>query len=155
AYSTSAPIGPSDADIMITLSEHHAPTADYVRLLRKRLPELFPSVSFSFLPADIVSQILNFGLPSPLDVQVSGNNLPANRAYAQSLIPRLRQIPGAVDVRMQQTFNYPQLMVNVDRSRASQLGLTQLDVATNMLIALSGSFQTAPSFWSDPKTGVQ
>ncbi|TXH05166.1 MAG: efflux RND transporter permease subunit [Nevskiaceae bacterium] len=155
AYSTSAPVGPGDADIMITLNDDHAPSADYVRLLRQKLPELFPSVTFSFLPADIVSQILNFGLPSPLDVQITGYNLPANRAFAESLLPKLRRVPGAADLRIQQTFNYPQIQVDVDRSRAAQLGLTQLNVATNMLISLSGSFQTAPSFWTDPKTGVQ
>ncbi len=155
AYSTSAPIGPGDADIMITLKEGHAPSADYVRMLRQKLPELFPSVSFSFLPADIVSQILNFGLPSPLDVQIAGNNLQANREFAQKLLTKLRTVPGAADLRIQQTFDYPQIQVDVDRSRAAQLGLTQNDVATNMLISLSGSFQTAPSYWTDPKTGVQ
>ncbi|MGH8539157.1 MAG: efflux RND transporter permease subunit, partial [Stenotrophobium sp.] len=155
AYSTSAPIGPGDADIMITLNQGHKPTADYVRTLRQKLPSLFPSVSFSFLPADIVSQILNFGLPSPLDVQITGYNQTANRAFAESLLPKLRHIPGAVDLRMQQTFNYPQIDVTVDRTRAAQLGLTQLDIANNMLISLSGSFQTAPSFWVNPKNGVQ
>ncbi|MGH8455911.1 MAG: efflux RND transporter permease subunit, partial [Stenotrophobium sp.] len=155
AYSTSAPIGPGDADIMITLKEGHRATADYVRMLRAKLPGLFPSVSFSFLPADIVSQILNFGLPSPIDVQISGYGQAANRKFAESLMPRLRHVPGVVDLHMQQTFNYPQIDVNVDRSRAAQLGLTQLAVASNMLIALSGSLQTAPSFWTNPKTGVQ
>ncbi|TXI82706.1 MAG: efflux RND transporter permease subunit, partial [Cupriavidus sp.] len=146
---------PGDADIMITLKEGHAPSADYVRMLRQKLPALFPSISFSFLPADIVSQILNFGLPSPLDVQISGNNLQANREFAQKLLPKLRAVPGAADLRIQQTFDYPQIQVDVDRSRAAQLGMTQNDVATNMLISLSGSFQTAPSYWTDPKTGVQ
>ena len=155
AYSTSAPIGPGDADIMITLNKGHAPSDDYVRELRQKLPDLFPSVSFAFLPADIVSQILNFGLPSPLDVQITGNNLPANRAFAEALLPKLRKVSGATDIRIQQTFDYPQIQVDVDRSRAAQLGLTQNDVATNMLISLSGSFQTAPSYWTDPKTGVQ
>ncbi|MES2489948.1 MAG: efflux RND transporter permease subunit [Pseudomonadota bacterium] len=155
AYSTSAPIGPGDADIMITLKKGHAPSEDYVRELRQKLPDLFPSVSFSFLPADIVSQILNFGLPSPLDIQISGGNLQANRAFAETLLPKLRNIPGAADIRIQQTFDYPQIQVDVDRTRAAQLGLTQYDVATNMLISLSGSFQTAPSYWTDPKSGVQ
>ncbi|PTU32523.1 efflux RND transporter permease subunit [Stenotrophobium rhamnosiphilum] len=155
AYSTSAPIGPGDADIMITLKKGHAPSEDYVRELREKLPDLFPSVSFSFLPADIVSQILNFGLPSPLDIQISGGNLQANRAFAETLLPKLRNIPGAADIRIQQTFDYPQIQVDVDRTRAAQLGLTQYDVATNMLISLSGSFQTAPSYWTDPKSGVQ
>ncbi|MGH8504365.1 MAG: efflux RND transporter permease subunit [Stenotrophobium sp.] len=155
AYSTSAPIGPGDADIMITLNQGHRATADYVRILRARLPNLFPSVTFSFLPADIVSQILNFGLPSPIDVQISGYDVAANRKFVEMLMPKLRHVPGMVDLHMQQTFNYPQINVDVDRTRAAQAGLTQLDVANNMLIALSGSRQTAPSFWINPKTGVQ
>lgn len=155
AYSTSAPIGPGNADIMITLKKGHKPSEDYIRVLRQKLPELFPSVTFAFLPADIVSQILNFGLPSPLNVQISGNNINANRAFAEKLLPKLRSVPGAVDIRIQQTFDYPQIQVDVDRNRAAQLGMTQYDVATNMLISLSGSFQTAPSYWTDPKTGMQ
>ncbi|MDB5987829.1 MAG: efflux transporter permease subunit [Nevskia sp.] len=155
AYSTSAPIGPSDADIYISLNENHAPTIDYVSKLRTQLSAQFPSVSFAFLPADITSQILNFGLPSPLDVQVACFNVNANRDYANSLLDKFRHIPGAVDLRIQQAFDYPQFNVNVNRSNAQQLGFTQASVASNLLISLSGSFQTAPSFWVDPKSGTQ
>jgi multidrug efflux pump subunit AcrB len=155
SYSTSAPIGPGDADIMITLAPEHAPTAGYVRNLRDVLNRSFPSTAFAFLPADIVSQILNFGLPSPLDVQINGYNLNANRAYANALLAKLRTIPGAVDLRIQQAFNYPQIDVRVNRSNAQELGFVQRDIASNLLISLSGSFQTSPTFWVDPKSGVQ
>jgi multidrug efflux pump subunit AcrB len=155
AYSTSAPIGPGDADIFVTLSESHRPTAHYERELRKILAREYPSTTFAFLPADIVSQILNFGLPSPLDIQVTGFNVSANRDYANMLLQKLRGIPGAVDLRIQQAFDYPQLNVDVDRSKAQLLGLTQQNVASNMLVSLSGSFQTSPSFWIDPKSGTQ
>ncbi|TLY77868.1 MAG: efflux RND transporter permease subunit, partial [Gammaproteobacteria bacterium] len=116
---------------------------------------LYPSTSFAFLPADINSQILNFGLPSPLDIQISGPNVDADRQYADLLLQKVRAIPGAVDVRIQQAFDYPQLNVNVDRSKARLVGLTQSDVASNLLVSLSGSFQTSPSFWMDPNTGTQ
>ncbi len=155
SYSTSAPIGSGDADIFIKLKPGHAPSATYVKALRRQLATQFPSTSFSFLAADIVSQILNFGLPSPLDVQVIGNNVPANRAYANLLLSRLRQVPGAVDMHIQQAFDYPQINVNVNRSNAQLLGYTQQDVASNLMISLSGSFQTNPTFWADPRTGVQ
>lgn len=155
AYSSSAPIGPGDADVMITLAKGHRPTADYIRELRRRLPGEFPGVTFSFLPADIVSQILNFGLPSPFDVQVTGYNVKGNLAWANQLLAKLRQVPGAVDVRVHQAFDYPQINVDVDRTNAQRLGLQQRDVATNMLISLSGSFQTSPTFWMDPRTGIQ
>jgi len=155
SYSTSAPIGPGDADIMISLRGEHRPTVDYVRALRAQLHEQFPSTTFSFLPSDIASQILNFGLPSPFDVQVVGFNVPANREFANALLARLRTIPGAVDLRVQQAFDYPELRVTVDRTNAAQLGFTQQDVASNLLISLSGSQQTAPSFWIDPRTGIE
>ena len=155
AYSTSAPVGPNDADIFVSLKSDHHPTANYVRTLRRSLARDFPSVTFAFLPADIVSQTLNFGIPSPLDVQISGDDVTANRAYAEELLRKLRAIPGAVDLRIQQTFDYPKLQVNVDRTKAQQLGLTQADVASNMLVSLSGSFQTTPSFWFDPKSGTE
>jgi len=155
AYSTSAAVGPGDADIFITLNEKHAPTADYVRDLRNKLTQAFPSTSFAFLPADIVSQILNFGLPSPLDIQISGFNLDGNREFANKLLQKLQTIPGTVDLRIQQAFDYPQLNVDVDRSKAQLLGLTQQNVASNLLVSLSGSFQTSPSFWVDPKSGTQ
>jgi len=155
SYSTSAPIGPGDADILVSLSEDHHPTADYVQKLRARLTALYPATSFAFLPADIVSQILNFGLPSPLDVQVSGFNIDANRAYANDLLRRMHTIPGLVDLRIQQNFDYPTLNVAVDRSKAALLGLSETDVASDLLVSLSGSSQTTLSFWIDPKSGSQ
>jgi multidrug efflux pump subunit AcrB len=155
AYSTSAPIGPSDADIFIALKEKHHPSADYQRLLRRLLGQSFPSTTFAFLPADIVSQTLNFGLPSPIDVQIVGLNVAANHLYADDLLQRLRKIPGAVDLRIQQAADYPRLNVDVDRTKAQLLGLTQQNVAANMLISLAGSVQTQPSFWIDPVSGTQ
>ncbi|HEX2586183.1 MAG TPA: efflux RND transporter permease subunit, partial [Steroidobacteraceae bacterium] len=155
SYSTSAPVGSADADIFITLGKEHQPTETYVKQLRAKLENNFPSVTFAFLPADIVSQILNFGLPAPLDIQIVGNNTTANRDIARKLLVKLRQIPGAVDLRIQQAADYPQLNVNVDRTNAATMGFTQKDVATNMLISLSGSFQTSPTSWVDPKTGIQ
>lgn len=155
SYSTSAPVGSGDADILVSLKEGHSSTADYVHDLRLSLARQFPGTTFSFLPADIVSQILNFGLPSPIDIQVVGNNLGANREYAGRLLTRLRKIPGTVDVRIQQPFDQPYLHVNVDRTKAQQVGYTERDVANNLLISLSGSFQTTPEFWLDPKNGVE
>ncbi|HVY21967.1 MAG TPA: efflux RND transporter permease subunit [Steroidobacteraceae bacterium] len=155
SYSTSAPVGPGDADIFIALNKDHHPTENYVRQLRTRLQERFPSVSFAFLPADIVSQILNFGLPAPLDIQIVGRNADANREVARQLLVKLKQIPGAVDLRIQQPSDHPQLNVTVDRVNAATLGITQNDVATNLLISLSGSHQTAPTSWIDPKSGIQ
>jgi multidrug efflux pump subunit AcrB len=155
AYSTSAPVGPGDADILVSLTPDHHPTASYVDALRTKLNREFPSTSFAFLPADIVSQILNFGLPSPIDVQVSGFDIDGDRHFADALLQKLRQIPGAVDLRIQQAFDYPSLQVDVDRSKAELLNMTQHDVASNLLISLSGSFQTSPAFWIDPKTGNQ
>ena len=154
SYSNSAPIGTADADIMVSLSEGHRPTAEYVHDLRLRLPQEFPGAIFSFLPADIVSQILNFGLPAPIDVQVVGYDLQANRAFADKLLERIQQVPGTVDLHVQQPFDQPYLHVNVDRTRAQQIGFTQRDVANNLLVSLSGSFQTTPEFWVNPKTGV-
>ncbi|HLY51876.1 MAG TPA: efflux RND transporter permease subunit [Steroidobacteraceae bacterium] len=154
-YSTSAPVGPGDADVFVNLVAGHRPTVEYVRALRARLPREYPGVTFAFLPADMVSQILNFGLPAPLDVQISGFDVEANRAYANGLLTRMRGIPGAVDLRIQQAFDYPQINVVVDRNKAALLGLTEQDVASNLLVSLSGSFQTSPSFWIDPKTGTQ
>jgi len=155
AYSTSAPAGPGDADIFVNLADGHAPTADYVRTLRDKLNSAYPSVNFAFLPADMISQILNFGLPSPIDVQVSGFSVEANREFADRLLQKLRTIPGAVDLRIQQAGDYPQFNVDVDRSKAALLGLTEQTVASNLLVSLSGSFQTSPSFWIDPKSGTQ
>jgi multidrug efflux pump subunit AcrB len=155
AYSTSAPVGPGDADIFVNLSADHSPTAGYARTLRATLTSLYPSTTFAFLPADIVSQILNFGLPAPLDVQVSGFNVAANRAYANALLERMHHIPGVVDLRIQQAFDYPTLNVEVDRSKAALLGLSETDVASDLLVSLSGSSQTTLSFWIDPKSGTQ
>jgi len=155
SYSTSAPVGPGDADIMVSLRPGHDPTAKYVHDLRPRLASEFPGVTFSFLPADIVSQILNFGLPSPIDLQVVGYNLAANREFANNLLANVRGIPGTVDLRIQQPFDQPYLHVNVDRTKAQQVGYTEHDVANNLLISLSGSFQTTPEFWLDPQNGVE
>ncbi len=155
SYSTSAPVGPGDADIYVNLSEHHQPTVQFVRLLRKQLSATYPSTQFAFLPADMIGQILNFGLPAPIDVQIVGANVQANRDFANMLLPKLRQVPGAVDLHVHQTADYPQFNVEVDRTKAQLVGLTQQTVASNMLVSLSGSFQTAPSFWLDPVTGTQ
>jgi multidrug efflux pump subunit AcrB len=155
AYSNSAPVGPGDADIFINLAKKHSSIVDYQRTLRSTLASRYPDGQFSFQPADIVSQILNFGLPAPLDVQVVGPDVAKNRAYAKALMKKMLTIPGAVDLHIQQPDDYPQLNVDVDRSKAELLGLTQQNVAANMLVSLSGSFQTTPSFWIDPKTGTQ
>ena len=155
AYSTSAPIGAGDADIFINLRRHHAPSAKFVRALRLELARTYPSTTFSFLPADMISQILNFGLPSPIDVQIVGFNKAGNRTFANHLLQKLREVPGAVDMRIQQPADYPEIDVNVNRSKASLLGLTEKDVARNMLVSLSGSFQTSPSFWIDPRSSTQ
>ncbi|MGB6789281.1 MAG: efflux RND transporter permease subunit, partial [Candidatus Acidiferrales bacterium] len=154
SYSTSSPIGPGDGDILVTLKSKHHPTAGYVHDLRLKLNEEYPGVTFAFLPADIVSQILNFGLPAPIDIQIVGNDRDANRVFADQLLQKLKYIPGLADLRIQQAFDYPDIRVNVDRTEASQLGLSQHDVASDVLISLSGSFQTTPTFYLDPKNGV-
>lgn len=153
-YSTSAPIGSGDADILVSLKPKHGPTDQYVHDLRLNLARQFPGVSFAFLPADIVSQILNFGLPAPINIQVTGYSLAANRDFAARMLQRLKQIPGTADLRIQQAFDQPLMSINVDRTKASLVGYTQRDVASNLLISLSGSFQTSPTFWLNPKTGV-
>ena len=154
SYSNSAPIGSADADILVTLLEKHRPTDEYVHDLRAKLADDFPGTTFYFLPADMVSQILNFGLPAPIDVQVVGNNLPANRAFADKLLERVKFIPGSVDLHIQQEFNQPRLYIDVDRTKAQEIGFTQRDVASELLVSLSGSFQTSPTFWLDPNNGV-
>jgi len=154
SYSTSAPIGPADADIQVELAPEHRPTIEYVRELRMKLTRDFPGVTFYNLPVDIVTQILNFGLPAPIDVQIVGRNLDANRAFAENLLNKLKFIPGTVDLRIQQPFNYPKFHYEADRTKTSQVGFTQKDVANNLLISLSGSSQTTPTFWLDPRTGV-
>jgi multidrug efflux pump subunit AcrB len=153
-YGNSGTIGVGDADIFIALKDGHGPTAGYVAQLRQLLPEQFPAASFAFLPADIVSQILNFGQPASIDVQISGNS-PRNRDIARQLMNKLRQVPGLVDLRIQQSMNRPELRVNADRARAQQLGFTPRDVASNMLLVLAGSGQVSPSYWLNPDTGVQ
>jgi multidrug efflux pump subunit AcrB len=153
-YNASGTIGPQDGDIQIALKEGHAPAADYVRQLRTMLPREFPGSSFSFLPADITSQILNFGAPAPLDVKISGPNRDGNYAYATQIMRRMRAIPGIADVRIQQAMNYPELLVNVDRVRASGLGITESDVTNSMVASLAGSSQVAPTYWLSPVNGV-
>jgi CzcA family heavy metal efflux pump len=154
SYDSSQPIGTSDADILITLNSNHRPTAQYVKTLRASLAQAFPGITFSFLPADMVSQILNFGLPAPIDIQVVGNKLDQNRDFADRLLAQLRSVPGLVDLRIQQPADQPEIDVNVDRTKALQAGFTQREVAQNLLIALSGSSQTSPNFWLNPKNGV-
>src|SRR6201984_1862361 len=154
SYSNSAPVGTSDADILVTLSANHHPTDNYIHQLRLALPKKFPGVTFAFLPADMVSQILNFGLPAPLDVQVVGNDLEGNRQYASALLAKLRYVSGTTDLRIQQPFDEPYLNMRVERTKAEELGFTAHDIAQNLLVSLSGSFQTSPTFWVDPKNRV-
>jgi multidrug efflux pump subunit AcrB len=130
------------------------PTADYVKTMRERLPRMFPSASFAFLPADMVSQILNFGVPAPIDLQIVGSDLQANRKYGNALLARIRRIPGIADARIQQAFQQPTLNVNLDRSLAGLVGLSEKDAATAMQTTLSGSAQTSPTYWLNPRTGV-
>ncbi|HXC32647.1 MAG TPA: efflux RND transporter permease subunit [Verrucomicrobiae bacterium] len=153
-YSTSAPIGPQDADIMISLNEKHHPTDQYIHDLRLKLNREFPGVMFYFPPADIVSQILNFGLPAPIDIQIMGRDVEGNHEFATNLLKQLDNVTGIADLRIQQPFNQPKLHIDVDRTKTLQAGYTQRDVAGSLLVSLSGSFQTAPSFWLDPKSGV-
>jgi multidrug efflux pump subunit AcrB len=154
SYSNSAPTGPADADVLVTLNKDHRPTDDIVHDLRLQLRDRFPGVNFSFLPADIVSQILNFGLPSPIDVQVTGYNFQENRLFADKLLRRIETVSGTADLRIQQPFDEPHLHINVDRTKAQLAGFTQRDIATNLLVSLSGSFQTSPTYWLNPKNGV-
>jgi multidrug efflux pump subunit AcrB len=154
AYQNTGTIGPEDGDALITLKEDHSPSEAFIKELRTTLPQKFPGTTFSFLPADIVSQILNFGLPAPIDVQVIGNNQKANYAYATDLLKRVRTVPGIADLRIQQVFNYPQINVEVDRTLAGQVGLTQRDIANSLLVTLSGSGQVKPNFWLNTKNGV-
>jgi multidrug efflux pump subunit AcrB len=153
-YDSSSPIGTSDADILVTLTPKHAPTSQYVRALRTRLGAHFPGVTFAFLPADIISQIVNFGLPSPIDIQIVGNNAVANRTLAQSLLQRLHGVQGLVDTRIQQPDDAPSINIDVDRTRAIQAGYQQREISQDLLIALSGSSQTSPNFWLNPENGV-
>ena len=155
SYSSSGVIGTSDAEVLISLNpEHRHSTAQYIRRLRRILPVRFPGVEFFFQPADIVSQILNFGLPAPVDVQVVGPDMAGNYEIAQRISNRLRLIPGTADVHVQQMMSLPTIFLAMDRTRINQVGLTAQNVAQSMLVSLSGSFQTAPNFWLNPKNGV-
>ncbi|HTX39618.1 MAG TPA: efflux RND transporter permease subunit, partial [Bryobacteraceae bacterium] len=153
-YSNSAPVGTADADIMVSLVENHRPTEEFVHTLRASLPREFPGTDFYFLPDDIVSQILNFGLPAPIDVQIIGKNVDANRELADRIMNQMRRVPGIADLRIQQTFDMPKLHIFTDRTKAAESGYTQSDVAQSLLISLSGSFQTQPTFWLSPQNGV-
>jgi multidrug efflux pump subunit AcrB len=154
SYSNSGVIGTADGDILVSLNPGHKPTAYYQRKLRIDLPREFPGTQFFFQPSDIVNQILNFGLSAPIDIQLIGKNVPANLALAHKMATQLQQVPGAVDVHVQQVYDEPRFNVTMQRSQAEQLGITARDIATTVLNALSGSFQTAPAFWLDPKNGV-
>ncbi len=154
SYSNSAPIGTSDADVMVTLSPKHHPTESYVRQLRMSLAKDFPGVTFAFLPSDMTTQILNFGLPAPIDIQVIGHNLEGDRVWADQVLEKVRSVPGAVDLRIQQPFDQPYLHMRIERTKAQELGFSAYDIAQNLLVSLSGSFQTSPTYWLDPRNGV-
>jgi CzcA family heavy metal efflux pump len=155
SYSSNGTIGSSDAEILIALDpEHHKPTADHIRHLRQVLPQRFPGVEFFFQPADIVTQILNFGLPAPIDVQIVGNDMASSYQIAQQIANKMRHIPGAADVHVQQLLSEPTLYMDINRTRVTQVGLTARDVAQSVLVSLSGSFQTAPNFWLNPRNEV-
>jgi multidrug efflux pump subunit AcrB len=154
SYSNSGQVGTADGDILVSLNEKHGPTDAYVRALRRNLPREFPGTVFYFLPADIVTQILNFGLPAPIDLQIVGNDVQASRAFADRILPQLQRIPGAVDLHIQQLFDGPKLHIQVDRTKAAESGFSQIDLARSFLTSLSGSFQTQPTFWLNPRNGV-
>jgi CzcA family heavy metal efflux pump len=154
AYNNTGTIGTQDGDIQIALNEGHRPTDEYVREMREKLPREFPGVTFSFPPADIISQILNFGSPAPIDLQIRGNNLPANFAYADQLLREIRRVPGVADARIQQAQGNPTFEVNVDRTRAQLLGITERDVTNSMVVNLAGSSQVAPTYWLNNKNGI-
>src|SRR6201996_3161519 len=154
SYSNSAPVGTADADILVSLDEKHHPTAQYTHELRDKLTQQFPGTEFYYLPTDMVSQILNFGLPAQIDIQVVGQQIVQNRALAEQMMEQISQIPGTTDLRIQQPFNLPSWTVNVDRTRAQQVGYSQRDVANSVLTSLSGSFQTNPTFYLNPQNHV-
>jgi multidrug efflux pump subunit AcrB len=154
-YNTSGTIGAADADILVSLGEKHHPTPDYVRDLRKNLPGAFPGTTFYFLPADMTTQVLNFGLPAPVDVQIEGQDIQANREVADTVLSQLRHVPGLTDLRIQQAFDYPRFNVAVDRTKAAQGGYTDSNITSSLLTALSGSFQVAPTFFLNWQNGVQ
>ena len=153
-HSASGVIGAADADILVSLKEGHRPTADHVRTLRRVLPKEFPGVTFYFLPADMVTQIINFGLPAPIDVQIDGADVAGNRRVAEEMLNELRRVPGLVDLRIQQPFDYPKFDVTVDRTKAGQGGFTARDIGNSLLVSLSGSFQTTPTFFLNWQNGV-
>jgi len=153
-YNNTGTIGPQDGDILITLKEDHRPTDGYVTQLRSSLARKFPGTTFSFLPADIISQILNFGAPAPIDIQVMGPNGDANMAYAQKLLREIEKVTGVADARIQQANNYPALLVDVDRTRAKQFGITERDVTNSLVVTMAGSGQVAPAFWLNKRNGV-
>jgi multidrug efflux pump subunit AcrB len=153
-YNNTGVIGPQDGDVQIKLREDHRPTAEHVQALREQLPRLFPGMTFAFLPADIVSQILNFGAPAPIDLQVRGANLGANFAYANKLLSHIRRIPGIADARIQQSPSAPAFNVDVDRTRAQYVGLTERDVTNSLVVNLAGSSQVAPTYYLNPDNGV-
>ena len=153
-HTTSGAIGAADADIMVQLTEDHHPTADYVQKIRETVTRAFPDVTFYTLPADMITQILNFGLPSPIDIQFTGADIYKNHIVANHMLERVRAVPGIVDARIQQDFDYPTFQISVDRTKAQQNGLTENDVASSVLDTLSGSFQTAPLFFWNRKNGV-
>ena len=154
-YNNTGTVGPADADILITINKDYEGETDrYVKEMRETLPRSFPGTTFAFLPADIVSQILNFGLPAPIDVQVVGANFDANHVYANELLQKISRVPGVADARIQQAFNNPTFGIDVDRMRAAQIGLSEGDVAKSLQESLSGSFKVAPTFWINPKNGV-
>ena len=154
SYSNSAPIGTGDADVLVELAPKHRPTLEYVRELRVKLNRDFPGVQLYDLPTDMVSNILNFGLPAPIDIQIAGRDVLADRQFADNLLNELKIVPGVVDLRIQQLFNGPRLHIEVDRTKAKEIGFNAADVAQSLLISLSGSFQTQPTFWLDPRNGV-
>ena len=154
-YANTGMIGSSDGDISITLAPGHQPTAAYIKRLREVLPERFPDMTFSFLPADIVSQILNFGAPSPIDIQVRGRDLNANYDYANLLLKDIRKIDGMVDARIQQSRQAPAININIDRNQATYAGITQRDISNSLVVNLAGSAQVSSTFWLNPANGVQ
>jgi multidrug efflux pump subunit AcrB len=155
AYNNTGTIGEQDGDVQIALNPGHRPTAEYVSKLREALPVRFPGATFSFLPADIVSQILNFGAPAPIDLQIRGSDLHADFAYANEILRRIRLVSGVADARIQQSQSNPGFNVVVDRARAQYVGLTERDVTNSLLTMLAGTSQVAPTFWLNPKNGVQ
>ena len=154
SYSNSAPVGTADADILVSLERKHRPTIEYTRALRDRLTAAFPGVEFYYLPTDMVSQILNFGLPAQIDVQVAGLKVVENRALAEQMMQEIAHVSGTTDLRIQQPFNQPMWTVNVDRTRAQEVGYSQKDVGQALLTSLSGSSQTSPSFFLNPQNHV-